>query len=64
MLADKKPKLHEFRSHGRHDEQNEQNESQRGDGAVQQQLRLGKALLLKQGHVVGEIVGLLPFIGL
>ena len=43
--------------------QDEQNESQRGDGAVERQLRLRKALLLKQGHVVREIVRLLPFIG-
>lgn len=55
LLTDHQPDLHHFTSHQSHTEQNHQDSSQWEYGFVQQQLRFGKTLLLKQGHREGKV---------
>lgn len=54
-LADHQPELGHFGSHQSHDEQGEQDGSQRNYRVVEQQFGFGKTLLLKQGHRVGKV---------
>ena len=55
-LADHQPELGHFGRRQSHDEQDEQDGSQRNHRIVEQELGFGKTFLLEQGHRVGEVL--------
>lgn len=55
VLTEQQSDLSHFGRHQGHYQQGEQDGSQRKDGVIEQQLGFGEALLLKQGHGVGEV---------
>lgn len=55
-FADHQSELGNLGCHQSHDEQGEQDGTQREKRVMQQQLRFREALLLKQGHRVGKVL--------
>lgn len=54
-LTDHQSELGHFGGHQSHNEQDEQDDSQRNYGVIEQQLGFRKTPLLKQGHSVGKV---------